>query len=194
MQQFEEHLQTATPATVLEGRITTAYTMGKSLETELRGIINLFDESTKQMDLTEHLVFFYRFKTLIETLNDGLKDSNKFKTFLQYTAIPKLMNEQDVKTVTVDSISSRFVKSTKLNVKGNSASDLSAEELSAKIFEWLREVGAGSLIKETVNAQSLSAFAKSRIEQEGKDLPEELFEVSTTESVSVTTVKPSKSK
>lgn len=140
-------------------------------------------------ELADHLIFYYHLKNTLEALNDSLKDLNKFKTYLQYTAITKLMNDQDVKTVTVDSIKSRFVKSSKLNVKGNPNSELSGEELTAKIHEWLVEVGAGSLIKQTVNAQSLSAFAKARIEQEGKDLPEELFEVSVSESISVTTVK-----
>lgn len=158
------------------------------IEHNSRILIEAYDR-LQTTELADHLIFYYHFKNTLEALNDSLKNLNKFKTYLQYTAIPKLMSDQDVKTVTVDSIKSRFVKSSKLSVKGNPNSELSSEELTAKIHEWLIEVGAGSLIKQTVNAQSLSAFAKSRIEQEGKDLPEELFEVSTSESVSVTTVK-----
>ncbi len=162
---------------------------GGSLEASLAELTKEYSELAQFVELSDALVFYFRLKTLTEVLNDCLKDINKYKTYLQYTHLPKMMNDNNVKTITVESINARFSKSSKLSVKGNPNVGYSGEELQAKIFEWLREVGAGSLIKETVNAASLSAFAKNLIEVEGKDLPEDLFEVSTSESVSVTPLK-----
>ena len=51
---------------------------------------------------------------------------------------------------------------------------------------WLRDEGHGDLIQETVNASSLSAFAKSYIEETGKDLPADLFKLSNLRYTSVT--------
>ena len=49
--------------------------------------------------------------------------------------------------------------------------------------DWLRKNGHGDLIIETVNAQTLSAFAKGVIE-EGRDLPAEYFTVTLRPSTS----------
>jgi hypothetical protein len=42
-------------------------------------------------------------------------------------------------------------------------------------YNWLRSNGHEGLITETVNASTLSAFAKELIEVDGKELPPELF-------------------
>lgn len=42
-------------------------------------------------------------------------------------------------------------------------------------FDWLRANGHGGLITETVNASTISAFAKELIEVDGMELPPELF-------------------
>lgn len=44
-------------------------------------------------------------------------------------------------------------------------------------MEWLRKNGLGDLIQETVNAQTLSATAATMMEDEGKELPEDIFSV-----------------
>lgn len=145
-----------------------------------------FDKIKSDQSLTDALILYYEFKTTVEALNDALKPYNKMKQFLQYTYLVEIMNREDVKTTTVDSLGFRFTKSNKLNAKPNPNSDLSPDELRSVIHDWLRENGGDSLIKETVNAQALSSFAKSYMVDEGKDLPEELFEVSTTSSISMT--------
>lgn len=53
-------------------------------------------------------------------------------------------------------------------------------------FSWLREHQAGDLIQETVNAQSLASYAKRKIEEDGVDLPPEIFKVGTTPYTSIT--------
>lgn len=46
-------------------------------------------------------------------------------------------------------------------------------------FQYLRDNGHGGLITETVNSSSLSAFAKSLLEDDGVELPPEVFKVGT---------------
>jgi hypothetical protein len=54
-------------------------------------------------------------------------------------------------------------------------------------IEWLRSNNAEDLIQETVNSQSLSRFAKDLIE-EGRELPEDIFNVAIIPNTSRTKV------
>lgn len=53
-------------------------------------------------------------------------------------------------------------------------------------WQWLRDNGLSELITETVNAQTLSAAAKARLEDQGLDLPADLFNVQLVPNTSVT--------
>lgn len=53
-------------------------------------------------------------------------------------------------------------------------------------FDWLRRNDMGSIIQETVNAQTLAAYAKNRFEKEGKDLPTDIFKVGQMAFTSIT--------
>jgi hypothetical protein len=53
-------------------------------------------------------------------------------------------------------------------------------------FTWLHDNGHGGLIQETVNASTLSAFAKDMIEKQGKELPGDMFKTGTMPYVSIT--------
>jgi hypothetical protein len=53
-------------------------------------------------------------------------------------------------------------------------------------MNWLRDNGAESLIIETVNAQTLASYAKSVMEEEGKDLPHNLFKTNILTYTSIT--------
>lgn len=53
-------------------------------------------------------------------------------------------------------------------------------------FEWLRENGHGDLITETVNSSTLAAFAKDMQENQGKDLPVEIFKTGAMPYTSIT--------
>jgi hypothetical protein len=53
-------------------------------------------------------------------------------------------------------------------------------------FQWLRENGLGDLITATVNAGTLSAAAKTLMEEKNQELPAELFSVALVPNTSVT--------
>lgn len=52
-------------------------------------------------------------------------------------------------------------------------------------FIWLQENGAGDLIQETINASTLSAYAKQKGEK-NEDLPDDIFKVNLMPNASVT--------
>jgi hypothetical protein len=53
-------------------------------------------------------------------------------------------------------------------------------------LDWLRNSGNGSLIQETVNSNTLAAFAKNLNDEEGKELPGEIFKTSIMTVTSIT--------
>jgi hypothetical protein len=86
------------------------------------------------------------------------------------------MREHGVKTITVEgvgrvSLSNRWSASMLDKTAG---------------MEWLRETGNGSLIQETVNAQTLAAFAKDLNETKGMELPADIFKTGIMTYTSIT--------
>lgn len=63
------------------------------------------------------------------------------------------------------------------------------EGMRDKAFLWLRTNGLGDLITSTVNASTLSAAAKHCLEEDNKDLPDDLFNVVIQPNTSVTATK-----
>lgn len=61
------------------------------------------------------------------------------------------------------------------------------EGMRDQAFHWLRANGLGDLITTTVNASTLSAAAKHRVEVDNKDMPDELFNTAIMLNTSVTT-------
>ena len=58
-----------------------------------------------------------------------------------------------------------------------------------KGIDWLKGNGHGGLVQETVNSSTLSAFAKDMFENQGVELPPEVFKVGTNPYTSITKVK-----
>lgn len=53
-------------------------------------------------------------------------------------------------------------------------------------INWLKDNGHGGLVQETVNSSTLSAFAKDMLENEGVELPPDVFKVGTSPYTSIT--------
>jgi hypothetical protein len=53
-------------------------------------------------------------------------------------------------------------------------------------IDWLKSNGHGGIVQETVNSVTLSAFAKDLLENQGIELPADLFKVSTSPYTSIT--------
>jgi hypothetical protein len=86
---------------------------------------------------------------------------------LSYTAIPDAFNASPVKPpLKIDDVGT-------VSIGHRWVASMPDKEVG---FRWLRNTGNDSLIIETVNAQTLAAFAKAEA-SEGRPLPDEIFNV-----------------
>lgn len=95
--------------------------------------------------------------------------------------IPEVLAERQIKTISLDDIKRRITVAVRISAS-------IVPDNKALAFQWLRDNKADALIQETVNAGTLSSFAKQRLE-EGYELPEELFKMNTMQYTSVTKIK-----
>jgi hypothetical protein len=99
---------------------------------------------------------------------------------LSRKTIPEMMEEQGIKTITLEDIGYRFTVSQRFSC---SMPDKEAG------MAWLKANGLGDLIQPTVNAQTLSSAAKKRLEDEGLEMPTDLFNTSYMAFTSATKAK-----
>lgn len=113
-------------------------------------------------------------RAAVETIKTARKALEEIEENLSKNQIPDLMRSRDVKSVKIEGIGT-------VGITNRISCSLPDKD---KGFEWLRGNGHGTLITETVNSSSLSAFAKEMIEA-GQELPEEIFKVSTSSYTSI---------
>lgn len=119
---------------------------------------------------------------LVEEVDKVASTLKKHRDFVSYTSLPELFAAMKVNSVTVNGYRVTLSSFVRASVK-------SLEEAGKEPgYQWLREHGAESLIIETVNANTLAAFARAEME-EGRELPEDLFTVQVGQRASVTKAK-----
>jgi hypothetical protein len=131
--------------------------------------------------LEDILKMYFQVKEAYELLTDNQKATGALLERMSRGLIPDLMDTKDTKTISIASIGRRFTVSAKL-----SASIID----KPGAYGWLRDPkqDAADLIQETVNASTLASFAKSYVNEQGKDLPEAYFRVNTMRYTSVTKI------
>ena len=90
--------------------------------------------------------------------------------------VPEVMRAHNIRTITIEGVG---------RVSLTNRWSCAMPDKPAGM-EWLRDNGHGSLIIETVNAQTLASFAKTMNEEQGIDLPAELFKTSIMTYTSIT--------
>lgn len=132
------------------------------------------EQTTASFSLSELITRLDQVRNLHARLKEIAADVNQIAERLSTFLVPSAMQEAGFTTVNHAvgrvSISSRV-----------SASMVEKHGAMA----WLRDHDLGDLIIETVNAQTLSAQAKSMLEA-GEELPTEFFKVSTKTQTSIT--------
>lgn len=91
------------------------------------------------------------------------------KDKLEKHTMPTRMDAMGVDMIRVPEIARSFSRQPKM-----SASFVDKE----KGFQWLRDIGMGDVIQETVNAGTLTAFVRNMMLEEGIDPPEDVVKVS----------------
>lgn len=125
--------------------------------------------------LVRAATYFSELRDMVTDLAARVSELEKHVQLLSYELLPNMFDAQGVKTLKLNDVGQVTV-----NVRW------SARMLDKQSgMNWLRETGNEGMIVETVNAQSLGAFAKAET-LEGRPLPSEIFKVSTAPYVSVT--------
>ena len=94
---------------------------------------------------------------------------------LSQEQIPTMFMNQSTKTISVEGVG-------RVSINDRWSASMIVKEDG---FKWLRSTGNGGMIQETVNAQTLGAFAKDEAAAQ-RPLPGEIFKVSSTPYVSIT--------
>ena len=127
------------------------------------------------------------YKTLYtgnEDIKTFTKELNKMQEHMRYSVLPEAMEDADESSITFKELQVRIacVPWVRASIQ---------KDMSVEAHNWLEKNDLGALIKPTVNASTLSALAKDKI-QNGKDLPNDLFKVSEGDYVSMTKIKDKK--
>ena len=118
---------------------------------------------------------FAAFRTEYRALKDKVEKLEAEVNDLSYNLIPTMFSSQQVKTIKIDDVG-------RVTVNQRWVASMSDKEAG---MNWLRATGNDGLIIETVNAQTLAAFAKTQA-LAGSPLPDRVFEVGVAPYVSIT--------
>jgi len=143
-----------------------------------------FDALKKSGNSLDVIREYVRVDEEYERLDKARKALYALLEGISRNVIPEMLQEQQMRTVSLEDIKRRITVSTRI-----SCSILPEKKLDA--YNWLRDPqqDAGALIQETVNAGTLSSFAKQRMEELGLEMPEGLFKMSSMQYTSVTKIK-----
>jgi hypothetical protein len=148
---------------------------GEILDLLLARAVRDTAEIINQGDIPEAVTYFAELRDMVKTLQDKISALQKHVDTLSHESLPTMFTNANVKTITVDNIGRVTI-----NIRW-SASPINKEVA----FDWLRSTGNQGLIIETINAQTLGAFAKEQI-MAGKPLPSDIFKVGSSPYTSIT--------
>jgi hypothetical protein len=134
-------------------------------------------EVAEQGDIPAAVTYFAELRTIVDSLQAQMSSLQSHIKLLSTQILPTMFTNQDVKTIHVTGVGRVTI-----NIKWSAS--MTDKEAG---MDWLRTTGNDGLIIETVNAQTLTAFAKEEMLR-GKPLPEAIFKISTAPYTSVTEV------
>jgi len=147
----------------------------KIVADKMDGVLEEWEPKSAQ----EAIRMLVKLRDNYEALRILTKQIGKWKDRFTYTTIPEIMRTEGIKTITLDDDRIRCT----VNLRW-SASMIDKD----RGLEWLKENGHGDLIQDTVNAQTLASFARNLEEDEGIDLPDDIFKVGQNPVTSITKI------
>lgn len=118
----------------------------------------------KELSLVQLAVEMRRVSDELEAVNDRKKDLQKDYDTLRRTLIPEAMDDDGVRSLTVDGVG-------QIQLRSDVFASIAAEH-KQEAFDWLTGTGHGGLIKEAVHTGTLKALMKELIKT-GVELPPE---------------------
>lgn len=146
------------------------------IENAARHLLEVADQLQTEMDklpsgsLGDAAKCFFEAKEAHTMLENARKAVGKKIDFMNKVMIPEMLEAHGSDKVQIPEIGRSFYILTK-----TSCSMLDKE----KGMKWLRDRGDGSLISETVSAGTLASYAKDLVVNEGVDMPDDIFKLST---------------
>lgn len=135
-------------------------------------------------DRAAHLVQIYsKLRTAQDILTVQIKDFSTVLDVVGSVLIPEAFEREQLQTLTTQ-------EGDRMTVIMKLYASIPAEKRE-EAYKWLREHGHEDIIQETVNASSLSAFAKAEL-AEGRELPDDIFSIFTKPSATLTRKKKGK--
>jgi hypothetical protein len=130
-------------------------------------------------DVEELLRNMAALRNFCDRLSNLTKEAKALLDNYKKNIVPTLFEDRGIGPIVVDSV--------RYSVSTSSRTSIPAED-KLDAYQWLRDNGLEDLITETVNASTLSATAKTLLE-EGIELPSEFFTYYTFNNTSMTSVK-----
>lgn len=137
----------------------------------------------KSIHVNEALPEWYLTREEYKALDDLRTDIYHLLESVSKGVLPEMMRDAKVKTLSIDG--SNKLPPLRFTVSQRWSCSMIDKDAG---MNWLKENGQEGIIQMTVNAQTLASFAKSHVEKEGKDLPEDIFKVGITDNISATKV------
>jgi hypothetical protein len=127
-------------------------------------------------DHIEIIKHYARVRQVTEQIKEAREALDEMEKALSREYVPETMREHNVKTITLEGIG-------RVSLSNRWSCSMIDKPLS---MDWLRNSGNGALIQETVNSQTLAAFAKDLNDTKGEELPTDLFKTSIMTVTSIT--------
>ena len=132
--------------------------------------VDEFKDQTEGMEVAEAARIQNRLREVLEKADQIKTHIQKIYDFMRYTRMPEVMDTHDIESVRIEGIGRVYLLSD-YNVSTKAGQKQAA-------VEWLIENGFGDIVQETVNASTLKAVIKKEVIAKGKEVPEDLFNVS----------------
>lgn len=146
---------------------------------DLVEVAEMVRADTQRVVATKDHIQLIRHYSHLRNATDSIKNSREalreIEEKLSRETIPEAFQNEGVTSVNVEGVG-RVVVSYRY-----SCSMLKKQEA----MQHLRDIGQEGLIQETVNSSTLSAFARNYLEEEGMELPDDLFRVSSSPYTSI---------
>lgn len=136
-----------------------------------RDTLKLVDEG----DIPSIVKHFAALRTEYRALKDKIEKLEAEVNDLSYNIVPTMFANQGVKTLKLDDVG-------RVTVNQRWVASMPDKQVG---MDWLRTTGNDGLVIETVNAQTLAAFAKTQA-LAGAPLPDDVFTVGVAPYISIT--------
>jgi len=137
------------------------------------------DAAVATNDHIEVIKHYDHLRKVTAQIKEAREALTQMEEQLSREIVPEFMKNAGVKTVTIEGIG-------RVTVSHRYSCFMPDKE---KGIDWLKGNGHGGIVQETVNSSTLAAFSKSLLEDEGKELPDDIFKVGTSPFTSITKVK-----